>query len=90
MIHGELIRETIRNAAPDLVLNSMQDLVEIFLLKGTLITHPDSIDITKGRKSTTVVCDFQRQNDTEMREPIRKKIKRTAERIKSQRYHVHN
>lgn len=39
--------------------------------------------VTKARKSTTVMQNFQKENDTGMREPIKMKIKRTAKRIKS-------
>lgn len=71
----------------------MQDLVQNFSIerhtnKAFRFNIPTGV--TKARKSTAVVCDFQKENDTEMREPIKKKIKRTAKRIKSQRHHVHH
>ena len=71
----------------------MQDLVQNFSIErhaNNTFRFNIPTGVTKARKSTTVVCDFQKENDTEMREPIKKKIKRTAKRIKSQRHRVHH
>lgn len=71
----------------------MQDLVQNFSIErhaNNTFRFNIPTGVTKARKSITVVRDFQKENDTEMRAPVKKKIKRTAKRIKSQSHRVHH
>lgn len=56
----------------------MQDLVQNFSIErcfNKTFSFNMPTAVTKGIKSTTVVCNFQKENDTEMRELIKMKIK---------------
>lgn len=59
----------------------MQDLVQNFSIErhaNNTFRFNIPAGVTKARKSTTVVCDFQKENDTEMREHIKKEDKKNC------------